>query len=71
MVVSFTIDDSIAQQFRDGFCAATGYNKTSGITQDDWIKQKGIAWFKAVTKQGIGMMQLDAIAPGIDAATIS
>ena len=71
MIITFNIDDSIAQQFRDGFCTATGWQASSGISQDDWIKQRGIAWYRAIVKQGLTMQQMKTVSPAVDSAAIS
>jgi len=71
MTISFTIDDKVAQQVRDGFCAATAYDPKSGISQDDWIKQKGILWFKAVAKAGIAKQQQGAIDAAVDPVPVT
>lgn len=72
MIFSFTIPDAQVPTLRDGFCQATGYTVSSGLTKEQWIKTATIKWWKALAVVGLDQInERDVVKPQVDGIGIT
>lgn len=62
----FDIPDENLVALLDAVCAATGYRTESGLTKSEWVKEKGIEWFKNTAKRGLLNQSARDIANTVD-----
>jgi hypothetical protein len=71
MQITVTIPDDKAAQIVNGLCAATGWVTESGVTKNQWAKDKLAQWIKDTAKRGLARASMTTIAADIDPTVIS